>query len=318
LGDGSWNWALGDTTNRTLANPRAWIASDDYLSEYTHPTDLPRHLEWKVWDGYKSQFIERVRFVFESRTPVVCGAVIKLQHTQDKYRLHGSPNMRYRQSGHKLVTGFGDYTVVHFTGGSEVANSYWIVRPALGAPSWTAPTCNGEGGLVTQGMVVRLQHLASGMWLHTGWHAGHMFPSPMTRQQEVALAGGDYDLASQPASRESDYGDNWELELLGRNGLPDRGAGGVPAHWEKEGHFRLRHHSTKKFLGMTTHQYSSGNGEMANQMEVVATDLRQSTVWMAADGVYVAPTMSEKVEDPLFNAAPPDVDFFHYTSKEAL
>jgi dolichyl-phosphate-mannose--protein O-mannosyl transferase len=129
--------------------------------------------------------------------------------------------------------------------------SLWLVRGFPGGPPCPA------GTPVRAGQPIRLQHAASGRWLHT-----HGFPSPLTRNQEVSAFGG-------PAL--SDALDAWTVEL-------ERG---TPA-WTRGAPVRLRHAETGVFLASPDRAYGH---PIAGQYEVCGR--KGSDAWSAEEGVFL-------------------------------
>lgn len=177
---------------------------------------------------------------------VTCGSVLKLEHKATKYRLH-SEDVTYG-------TGSGQHSVTGTPQATEGA-SYWIVRGPLGTP------CD-QGTPLENGAIIRLQHSQSKRWLHS-----HLFRSPLSGQQEVSSFGG---------ADESDTGDNWKLEVIGKG------------PWKQNQEIQLQHVDTKAYLMSHTKKFGQ---PIAGQLEVCATQGRPNanTKWMAAEGVYFSP-----------------------------
>ena len=127
---------------------------------------------------------------------------------------------------------------------------------ALPGGAGPAPPCPA-GTPIKAGAPIRLQHAASGRWLHT-----HAFPSPLTRNQEVSAFGG---------AGQSDALDVWTVEL-------ERGA----AAWVRGAPVRLRHAESGAFLASPDRAYGH---PIAGQYEVCAR--KGSDSWTAEEGVYL-------------------------------
>ncbi|KAK3121449.1 hypothetical protein QOZ80_8BG0653560 [Eleusine coracana subsp. coracana] len=180
----------------------------------------------------------------ESVVEITYGSVIKLMHEKTKFRLHSHDVPYGSGSGQQSVTGFPNV---------DDANSYWIVRPQ-------PDSLGKQGDPITNGAIVRLQHMRTRKWLHSHLHA-----SPITGNLEVSCFGGD---------NESDTGDYWRLEMEGSSKT-----------WQQDQRIRLRHVNTGGYLHSHDRKYTR---IAAGQQEVCGVaDKRPDNVWLAAEGVYL-------------------------------
>eukprot|EP00250_Pteridium_aquilinum_P034088 c7019_g1_i1 orf=359-1018(-) len=175
---------------------------------------------------------------------VTFGTVLKLMHERTKYRLHSHDVPYGSGSGQQSVTGFG---------GVEDANSYWIVK----APE---DSFAQQGDTISEGAVVKLQHMKTRKWLHS-----HLHPSPISGNAEVSGFGGD---------DQTDTGDLWILEIEGKGKI-----------WMRDQKIRLRHVDTGLFLHSHDKKYQRIAG---GQQEVCGVSKRSAdNIWIAAEGVYL-------------------------------
>ncbi len=121
------------------------------------------------------------------------GAEVRLRHLFSYRTLH-SHNRSYHHGGSS-----GQQQVTCFAGADE--NDLFRVKTSH-APSG-APPDHADGDVVSDGDVIRLEHVATGRNLHS--HAG--IQSPVTGQQEVTCFG---------ENGEGDENDNWRLECPGQ------------------------------------------------------------------------------------------------------
>lgn len=185
---------------------------------------------------------------FPARSPsqVTCGSAIKLAHAPSGRLLH-SHDVKYG-------SGSGQHSVTSVAARAD-PGSLWLVRGLAPAPGSPAPCPPGTP--VKAGASIRLQHAASGRWLHS-----HAFPSPLTRNQEVSAFGGP---------GHSDEGDVWAVEA-------EKGA----ASWARGAPVRLRHGASGAFLASPDRAYGH---PIAGQHEVCGR--RGSDPWTAEEGVYL-------------------------------
>lgn len=182
---------------------------------------------------------------------VTYGTVLKLMHERTKYRLHSHDVPYGSGSGQQSVTGFG---------GVEDSNSYWIVK----APEDSDAQ---QGDTISDGAVIRLQHMRTRKWLHS-----HLHPSPISGNAEVSGFGGD---------DQSDTGDHWMLEIEGKGKI-----------WMRDQKIRLRHVDTGAFLHSHDKKYQRIAG---GQQEVCGVSKRTAdNIWIAAEGVYLPATKKGK------------------------
>jgi len=234
------------------------------------------HATWYKWDG---ETWAQTQMHLRVATPVTCGSTLKLQNLRSGHKLHAFPKMVLPQSKFKVVSGYANwYTTPKYEGGSERADSYWRVSHALRTHEWEKHgylTC-GEGGLgkpLRHKSIIRLQHANSGFWLHSGWHPGHEFKSPLSKQQEVSAAGN--------GTADYDFGDNWLVEIPHQDGF-----------WVGDSEFQLKHLNTGCYLSLDE-QYSfpPRNGEVSGQREVACSEKSSDkTKWRMAEGLYFPPS----------------------------
>lgn len=137
--------------------------------------------------------------------PVTFGSLIKLQHKNTGYRLHSHEVKFGGGSGQQSVTAYPD---------SGDPNSFWVVRSGNKQPhimqgyvilcvtvTFRTPVMCGN--------TVRLQHQATGRYLHSVRCLSnrvdnqHLHKSPLSSQQEVSAFG---------ENGTGDGGDNWIVE----------------------------------------------------------------------------------------------------------
>jgi dolichyl-phosphate-mannose--protein O-mannosyl transferase len=175
---------------------------------------------------------------------VTCGSVVRLVNSNYMSKLH-SDDIKYGSgSGQQSVTGTDD----------EVdANSYWQVKGSSDS------ICN-RGEAISCGSTIRLGHLATSKNLHS-----HLFPSPLTGNQEVSAFG---------ENGEGDTGDNWVVACNSE-------------YWERGVNFRLKHQDTEKWLSISGRTYGR---PISGQMEVIGSKYQDaSSFWKTTEGVYVKP-----------------------------
>jgi hypothetical protein len=177
---------------------------------------------------------------------VTCGSAIKLQHVASRFRLHSHEVAYGSGSGQQSVTGFAD---------GDDSNSLWTVRPPLGG------TC-AQGSKITDGQLVRLQHVGTGRWLHS-----HNHRSPLSNQQEVSCYG---------ENGASNTNDNWRVQT--KDGAPV---------WERDTVVNFQHADTGVYLVITGRQFPR---PIEGQREVAGAPRRGGDAdFLAAEGVYFPP-----------------------------
>ncbi|KMT19036.1 hypothetical protein BVRB_2g031310 [Beta vulgaris subsp. vulgaris] len=172
---------------------------------------------------------------------ITYGSVVKLMHEKTKFRLHSHELPYGSGSGQQSVTGFP-------TG--DDANSYWVVRPEVGASA-------KQGDAIVSNTIIRLQHMTTRKWLHS-----HTFESPLSGNQEVSCFGKE---------SESDKGDHWRLLVEGTRKT-----------WRKDQRVRLQHEVTGVYLHSHKKYYGMGQQEVCGVL-----DKHSDNVWTAAEGVYL-------------------------------
>lgn len=165
--------------------------------------------------------------------------MVKLQHVHTKLFLSG---LEYRyQSGsfQQIVRGISTATL---------GETFWTVYP---------PPEEGDvpqGRPVVCGATVRLQHAATGAWLHSHDIAGHF--------------GSGYEVTGFDGS---DSGDFWEVECSDV--------------WAADTPIRLRHLNTNHFLAVNAS--STLPEEDGGEIEVFASETASDEQWVVAGGLFV-------------------------------
>jgi len=173
---------------------------------------------------------------------VTCGSVIKLQNLSYKIRLH-SHDVKYGSgSGQQSVTG---------TDQKEDVNSHWAVLGPINE------TCK-RGEPVDCGSLLRLQHLATGKFLHS-----HSFSSPLSSNQEVSAFG---------ENGVGDSGDHWRVMCDGD-------------FWDRDDEVVFKHVDTGAFLSTSGQAYGR---PIHGQLEIVGLHRNDHTCkWQTAEGLYI-------------------------------
>jgi dolichyl-phosphate-mannose--protein O-mannosyl transferase len=177
---------------------------------------------------------------------VTCGSILKLQHMGTGARLH-SHSVNYGSgSKQQSVTGLS---------AADDPGSFWIVRAGFNEKDCA------QGAALQKGAAIRLQHMATGRFLHS-----HRHQSPLSKNQEVSAFGDE-------GGALSDFGDNWSVELSAKAN-----------EWRLNSKIRLRHMATSAYL--STHDVTFGN-PIPGQREVFATPKKgKDNIWKAAEGIY--------------------------------
>ncbi|XP_055339449.1 stromal cell-derived factor 2-like [Paramacrobiotus metropolitanus] len=184
---------------------------------------------------------------------VTCGSLIKLKNNVHDGRLH-SHEVRYGSgSGQQSVTGMKSKTD---------HNSYWAVKGAFGK------SCE-RGEPIRCGSVIRLQHMATGKFLHS-----HLFSSPLSNNQEVSAFGEE--------DKKSDTGDNWKVVC-------------DDDFWPRDGAVVFQHADTNHYLHMTGNTFGR---PIAGQYEICGHySVGSGTYWQVMEGVYIKPSSLEGTLD---------------------
>jgi hypothetical protein len=177
-----WNpvtWVGGGSSSGSQQNDDAKIAAEKariaaQKAEAARIADATtRVLMEKYWDA-ASKDVASLRI----------GDCIKLKHKLNNLSLKGLADKKYFHTNSSMQN------VVC----TDTVGDWWIVKGAHGVTRWT-----GSIGLpVAKEQVIRLEHVDSGMMLHS--HKG--VPSPMSKQQEVTLFG---------ENGFGDSNDNWKI-----------------------------------------------------------------------------------------------------------
>jgi len=151
-------------------------------------------------------------------------------------------------------------------------NSLWIVRSANGKKR-----CK-QGDTLVHGDVIRLQHAATKLNLHS-----HLHQSPLSKQQEVSAYGPDGN---------GDASDNWRVVIPGAKDS---------AEWLRGIDVEFQHVETGQFLHSHNVQFKN---PIPGQQEVSAVPNRNSnTKWTTEEGIYFPevgksrPLVTEPVAD---------------------
>lgn len=186
--------------------------------------------------------VDRVGYPTIPATPVPIGSTAVLRHAATRHRLHSHP-FYYGHPGSS-----GQQQVTAFAGAD--GNDYWKVMTGHGAPM--------RRGVVKDGDVIRLMHVATGRNLHS--HGG--FPSPVTGQQEVTCFG---------SSGVGDGNDDWRVEVEG---------GG---QWLSGSRVRLVHVATAAALH--SHYGFSHPAWTRGQQEVTGFSARDDNDWWLVESI---------------------------------
>lgn len=173
---------------------------------------------------------------------VTCGSMIKLRHVPTGFRLHSHQVAYGSGSGQQSVTGVAS---------ADDHNSFWIVRAANGK------RCQ-QGDRINNGDVIRLQHYATRLNLHSHYHA-----SPLSKQQEVSAYGPDGN---------GDDSDNWVVLTEGS-----------PV-WLRSQPVAFKHEATNSYLHSHDMKYRQ---PIAGQQEVTAVPGKNANCrWITEEGIY--------------------------------
>jgi dolichyl-phosphate-mannose--protein O-mannosyl transferase len=127
-----------------------------------------------------------------------------------------------------------------------------------------APCVRGQP--VACGSLIRLMHVATGVYLHS-----HLHSSPISMQQEVS------------GFNEQNAGDDWKIVCVQ----------GSHSYWMRDADVRLSHGETSKYLhAAKEYQYRH---PIPGQLEISAVSSSgKNTLWQAAQGFYYSdnPIMS--------------------------
>ncbi|EGG23750.1 hypothetical protein DFA_05885 [Cavenderia fasciculata] len=180
-------------------------------------------------------------------TKVTYGSIIKLLHSNSKYRLH-SHKVSYGSgnggSGQQSVTGFAD--------GND-PNSLWVIKGAHGENQ-------PQGKVVKKGDTIRLLHLNTKKNLHS-----HAAVSPLTKNNEVSCFGEE---------GQGDGGDNWRVETIDGSDI-----------WMRGQPIRLYHLDTKFYLHANPN--AKYQHPIPGQMEVCGIAKKDNdNKWQTEEGVY--------------------------------
>ena len=244
---------------------------------------------------------------------VTCGSAVKLEADGTRHLLH-SHEVSYgygRGSGQQSVTGFPEH---------DSAGSLWIVRSAgvsvagkqvaphaacaasAGSPharcSRAAPVGRllqcAQGTPITNGQLVKLQHIGTRRWLHS-----HLFASPLSNNQEVGASGVQLRcVANRSACRPAGphaclaplVAEHAQVSCFGDDSTTDTGDvwrvewdGGAPS-WQRDAVVRLAHHDTGAYLSNHAKKYQR---PIPGHTEVFAVKGKGGhAVWRATEGVF--------------------------------
>lgn len=178
-----------------------------------------------------------------SRSSFLIGyyTMVKLQHDATKLFLSSDGNVNYINGSHQQIT--------YGTKKGVLAETYWTIYPI---PNETS-TVN-QGDFIQCGSKIRLNHAASGSWLHS-----HQIEGPFGNGYEVS------------AFNEEDSGNFWEVEC---NDL-----------WTAATQVHLKHVDTKMYLaGSVKNSYPE---EMGFGYEVYLDDVPENNEWHVEGGILV-------------------------------
>eukprot|EP00212_Chloropicon_laureae_P006072 CAMPEP_0197490262 /NCGR_PEP_ID=MMETSP1311-20131121/4846_1 /TAXON_ID=464262 /ORGANISM="Genus nov. species nov., Strain RCC856" /LENGTH=232 /DNA_ID=CAMNT_0043034747 /DNA_START=92 /DNA_END=786 /DNA_ORIENTATION=+ len=190
---------------------------------------------------------------------ITCGSVISLQGETQRTQL-ACKEVAYggRGSGQNACTGV--------TGSAE-PDRYFVVRGLAGED---AEPCL-QGTLITKGRKLRLQHMASGRWLHS-----HHITSMISNNQEVSCFGG---------ADESDDSDVWHVTWNG---------GGK--YWAKSDKVTFKHDVTGRYLGAMGGVYPK---PLAGQKEVAALKSKSAaTLFTVTEGIIFPQRVIQNTASP--------------------
>jgi len=157
----------------------------------------------------------------------------------------------HRLHSHQVAygSGSGQQSVTGVDAGDD-PNSYWIVRGPQGK------LCP-QGTPVKRGDVIRLQHYATRLNLHS-----HNHPSPLSRQQEVSCFG---------EGGNGDESDNWIVEISDPT-------------WLRSQKVSFKHEITGMYLHSHDVKYRQ---PISGQLEISAVPARNAnTAWITEEGIY--------------------------------
>lgn len=160
-------------------------------------------------------------------------------------RLHSHEVQYGSGSGQQSVTAIDD---------TDDVNSHWAIKGVTGKP------CQ-RGEPVKCGDRMRLEHLATKRNLHS-----HLFPAPLSREQEVSAFGKD---------GEGDSGDHWEVVCDGST-------------WRRDDEVMFKHVDTNMYLAISGNTFGH---PISGQMEVHGTSSSGSSAvyWQVQEGIFIKP-----------------------------
>lgn len=185
---------------------------------------------------------------------VTCGSLVKLGNVRYKDKRLHSHDVKYG-------TGSGQQSVTGHESASSGSGSYWRVKGSHGQQ------CK-RGVPVRCGETIRLEHSESKLNLHS-----HLFPSPMSRQQEISAFG-------EPRTGDGDTGDNWVIDCT---------AGSNDGKWRRDEKVALKHADTHNYLMMTGNVFGR---PISGHHEIVAVNRLNNageSHWTAEEGLFVMP-----------------------------
>lgn len=219
-----------------------------------------------IIDHYLFSIIPSLPFFHHNISPdseyVTCGSIIKLKHTEKGKSYYLSSDERISPQGN-------DQQLVTASPESDNMTTFWIIRESHQNPS----PCQ-TGTKIPYGSKVRLQHLESGVNLHS-----HQKRSPLSGQQEVTGFG---------ENGEGDTGDDWVVNAKSNtNGSDDK-------YWRIGSNVQLMHFDTKVYLGSSEqavfNAQNCGRGcPIMNHLEVFGRRSADSfTTWRTDTGIFIS------------------------------
>ena len=168
--------------------------------------------------------------------------MIKLQEDQTKIFLSSANNIHYLNGSHQQI--------IYGTKRGILAETFWTVYPL---PNETE-TIN-QGDAIQCGAKIRLNHAASGLWLHS-----HAIEGPFANGYEVS------------AFNEDDSGNFWEIECS------DMWTAATPVH--------IKHCDTQMYLA--SNLKNSYPAEFGYGYEIYDDDVALNHDWYVQGGIFVS------------------------------
>mmetsp|Transcript_4057 Transcript_4057/g.4630 ORF Transcript_4057/g.4630 Transcript_4057/m.4630 type:complete len:375 (-) Transcript_4057:83-1207(-) len=241
---------------------------------------------WVVTEGKKKK-TDQLR-LFPGRL-VTCGSVLKLENEGSRgYRLFATNEMRFPDSKMGAVAAMPDYKGLEkeSVGGHQVEKTatYWKIKEAYGDAKGMWETCGVglQGKPITDGMVVRLEHVTSGKVMHVS--SRQQWTTGISESPQVNLAGGVMD--PKIGEFEPPYSGKSDANFMVQLSAHDRKKG----YWMVSSSIHLVHHNTDRYLATNErNRYQPQSGELANRGEVTVAPVEKKPVprmtWKVTDSV---------------------------------